>query len=366
MNTELNRWSDVGRTSAAIWAEHRLLLFIAFVYVAAGGAWLWLQHQPWHFHLAYQRPWILWLILTSGWVILTYMLHPRLVKPIFRPERVLGALLVASLVAPVQSTFQSLKRGIPAFLWDDWLSRIDVALHRVPPWTLWLPGEPVMRFIDFTYIRGWFMSVGMFVVWLSWTSRRELRTRALVSTILVWILGGSVLAWAFSSAGPCYYDRIVAGDNPYSALTARIEAQKLFAGDAQRVLWGLRTDGIVTPTSGISAMPSMHVTMGVLMAIVMWHRSRAIGLILALYAGLVQIGSVVLGWHYAIDGYVGAGVAAFCWWGAGWLCHGEKHPRQSAQAESITESSLPGPSKGRVMRSLVKTPPATDTLVDKV
>jgi hypothetical protein len=56
----------------------------------------------------------------------------------------------------------------------------------------------------------------------------------------------------------------------------------------------------------------MHVTTAVLLAIVGWRVSRTAGLLLAAYAVSVQIGSVVLGWHYAIDGYAGAGLT----WGA--------------------------------------------------
>jgi hypothetical protein len=39
------------------------------------------------------------------------------------------------------------------------------------------------------------------------------------------------------------------------------------------------------------------------------------GRALAAFAVVIFLGSVMLGWHYAIDGYVGAaGVAAIWWW----------------------------------------------------
>ena len=34
--------------------------------------------------------------------------------------------------------------------------------------------------------------------------------------------------------------------------------------------------------------------------------SRLLGGLLALYAAAIQVGSVVLAWHYAVDGYFGA------------------------------------------------------------
>ena len=37
------------------------------------------------------------------------------------------------------------------------------------------------------------------------------------------------------------------------------------------------------------------------------------------FAALIFVGSIHLGWHYAIDGYAGAAVALFGWWAAGRL-----------------------------------------------
>ena len=58
--------------------------------------------------------------------------------------------------------------------------------------------------------------------------------------------------------------------------------------------------------SGISAMPSMHVALATLFALVGWRTNRWVGIATTLFAVIIQIGSVHLGWHYAIDGYAGA------------------------------------------------------------
>jgi membrane-associated phospholipid phosphatase len=71
--------------------------------------------------------------------------------------------------------------------------------------------------------------------------------------------------------------------------------------------------------SGISAMPSMHVATAVLFFLcargagIAWL-SWATGI----FAVMIQIGSVLLAWHYAVDGYAGALLALGCWWLAGW------------------------------------------------
>ena len=63
----------------------------------------------------------------------------------------------------------------------------------------------------------------------------------------------------------------------------------------------------------VSAMPSLHVANVVLLALIAWQRSRIIGVLIAGYAAIIQLGSVILAWHYAVDGYVGAALAVASW-----------------------------------------------------
>jgi hypothetical protein len=68
---------------------------------------------------------------------------------------------------------------------------------------------------------------------------------------------------------------------------------------------------------GISAMPSMHVTIAALMAIWGWRINRVIGLALTAFAAVILIGSIHLAWHYAVDGIAGITLAAIFWAMAG-------------------------------------------------
>ncbi len=71
--------------------------------------------------------------------------------------------------------------------------------------------------------------------------------------------------------------------------------------------------GNYMPGFGISAMPSVHVSMATLFAIGGYVVHRWMGHILLGYAIIIWIGSVYLGWHYALDGIVGAGLTFGIW-----------------------------------------------------
>ena len=68
---------------------------------------------------------------------------------------------------------------------------------------------------------------------------------------------------------------------------------------------------------GISAMPSMHVVLAALWAFAGWHLSRVLGAVLTVYTALIWVGSVHLGWNYAVDGIVSLAVLAGIWAVAG-------------------------------------------------
>lgn len=67
------------------------------------------------------------------------------------------------------------------------------------------------------------------------------------------------------------------------------------------------------------AMPSMHVAIAVLLALFGWRLNRWAGAALTLFALLIMVGSVHLGWHYAVDGYVSAVVGIGIWYAVGWV-----------------------------------------------
>ena len=96
---------------------------------------------------------------------------------------------------------------------------------------------------------------------------------------------------------------------------------KLYAFNEIRPVWALSVqemliDGYMNdgPVKGISAMPSMHVASTVMMTLYAFSVSRIWGWVMTAFTAVILVGSVQLGWHYAIDGYVSIVVALGCYW----------------------------------------------------
>lgn len=283
--------------------------------------------------LGWGRDWQFRLVdgwLASGWLagtalmLLTARLGGRAAE-LLRPTRVAEALVVLALATPFQSTFNSLKQVLPRFApyaWDQRLAALDRTLHGgVEPWRLlaWAIRRPeLLRLLDLIYVLWFPLLVGV-IVWCGWSVRLRLRRRLLASSILAFVLVGTVGAFAWSSAGPCYYGRLVPGPDPFAELVGSLERRVdeegmlLFAVDNQRGLWEAWQAGRSLPFGGISAMPSMHVAMVVLIALAAGATGRRAGTVAWLFAVVTFAGSVALGWHYAVDGYV-AGLAVWAIW----------------------------------------------------
>lgn len=92
--------------------------------------------------------------------------------------------------------------------------------------------------------------------------------------------------------------------------------------------------------AGISAMPSYHVLAWACAGILAWGRhSRALGAVGAVMVLLNWISTIVLGWHYALDGLVAVGVAVI-------VCRLAEHWIPTAPAPKSGRS--PGPAAAPV------------------
>ena len=133
----------------------------------------------------------------------------------------------------------------------------------------------------------------------------------------------ALLAFLLPAAGPCFTTALIAPSPSFDALHARLLAAEAATGsplaalrNQAMLLEALGSDGLRVG-GGISAMPSVHNALAVLFALAAFQLNRAAGWALAAYAGLIWLGSVHLGWHYAVDGLVAAALTAGLWRVAG-------------------------------------------------
>lgn len=112
------------------------------------------------------------------------------------------------------------------------------------------------------------------------------------------------MALLFPSVGPIYYDaQLFDAISPHAPIAHTIQ-KELYKSYVDVML--SKTDGRgVSIYSGIAAMPSLHVAVVALYCLFFYGRSRLLFYLSGIYLAFIQIGAVLLGWHYAIDGYVG-------------------------------------------------------------
>ncbi len=224
-------------------------------------------------------------------------------------------------------TFAYLKFAIPfvnPFSWDVTFAEWDRVLHfGVDPYriVLGLIGTPMVATGVNAAYHGWFFLINFSLIIACFSKEnRATHYRYLIAFVLVWFGGGNVLATLLSSAGPVYYERLGFGTE-FVALTETLKGYdavgRIWALDVHEMLW----EGYVAEgrARGISAMPSMHVASSVLMMLYAYSYGRWAGRIMAVFAGVIMVGSVMLAWHYAIDGYLGALIAVLGWMLAKWM-----------------------------------------------
>jgi membrane-associated phospholipid phosphatase len=145
----------------------------------------------------------------------------------------------------------------------------------------------------------------------------------LLCTTLLWAILGNFFGTVLASGGPVYYGRLTGLPDPYIPLfhylnTANGEFLN-YSREIQEKMWRFYLvngeDGKVS--GAISAMPSLHVASSCSFFLLARARNRWLGRLFLVFLVLMMLGSVHLGWHYAIDGYAGIAGALIIWWACG-------------------------------------------------
>lgn len=241
----------------------------------------------------------------------------------WRRDRFLSLVWPPALFAILMASFNAYKQMVlrgAGFRFDPLFAELDRMLFLgVDPWrvTHHLFASPwASYFMDKAY-HGWFlpMSLGVIVCAFLPASSWRLRTQYLLSYVTIWIFMGSILAYLLPAAGPCFYSDFVGASAHFDPLMSKLANDQAIVArlmpDAHLAALSnqeglLRAYGMKTLVvgGGISAMPSVHNALAVLFAIAGFRVSRRAGWVMTAYALLIWIGSIHLGWHYAIDGIV--------------------------------------------------------------
>ncbi|MGH7586454.1 MAG: phosphatase PAP2 family protein [Gemmatimonadales bacterium] len=241
-----------------------------------------------------------------------------------------GRTLAYGITLPLLwNTYASWKTLIPVlqpFYLDPALARVDRWIHlgRHPwEWLHSLLGSmAATEAIDAVYFTWIFLIPIVILIFAFWRDSRR-RAQFFLTYGLTLILLGSLAATALSSAGPCYYALLANGPDPYAALMTSlrdIDARVgLHVTATQDWLWRSHLAQGQVAYARISAMPSIHVGLTFLYVLATRGSGRIIEALGWTYFVLILIGSVYLGWHYAVDGYVAVLAVGALWKGASWV-----------------------------------------------
>ncbi|HVS02984.1 MAG TPA: phosphatase PAP2 family protein, partial [Thermoanaerobaculia bacterium] len=224
-------------------------------------------------------------------------------------------------------------------LWDRGLWELDRWLHLGLSPTLFLTrlfeGSFLMRLLDGWY--GWWVaSVFYSMAFFSALPRALPRRRFMLSCILLWTLG-AWLYMALPALGPTYLFPEVFRDVLPHMPSAELGQAALWE-NYQKMLAG--REGVLrqfNPTRGIAALPSLHVGAHWLFALWARRLARPLWVLFVVATLLTFLGSILTGWHYAVDGYAGILLA----WGCYRLALALERPL--AQAPTRRAGSAPPP-----------------------
>ena len=276
--------------------------------------------------------------------------HPSPTKQLCADVRHYSGWLITSSITmlAIAQTLEgvgTIKRLIPQInpYWaDPLLINLDrLAFFGNDPWSLShaLLG-PIGTFVLDMVYASWHAAMIAFCLVISLLSDRRFQLQAVLTFQLCWILIGNALALIFSSVGPIfvhlYFDR-----SDFLPLVASLE-EHAPRGMTLAYNYLLDAQGTDAFGAGISAMPSMHVSFTVLLALVVGLKFPALRWLAWLFVAATYVGSIHLGWHYASDGLVSGIATIVIWKGANaylnWLETLRKAPSRQA-ARSLSSRS---------------------------
>lgn len=193
----------------------------------------------------------------------------------------------------VALTWMKAMLPVATSMWaDPALADIEKALLGSDAWVL-LPGPNAI--IDHLYGLWPLILCAAFVG--SYFKKQE---TALLAFFLTVGLLGTFGQYLLPSGGPIFWERMGYGDR-FAAMEVTTTVER-----TSNYLWAAYQGHVIMFATGISAFPSIHVATATWIAIAYRHW------LAYLYLAVIFFGSVILGWHYALDGVAGIVGAVLC------------------------------------------------------
>ena len=226
--------------------------------------------------------------------------------------------VIMTLTFPFFAMFKELVLPDRGFLWDRSFAHFGRLLFGTSPWQVAHQAFGTVtgaRVLDLAY-RFWLpFMFGLPLVSAVFLNDDRLRLRIIATWTLSWIVIGTIGGWYFASAGPCFFNTFVTHDADYANLLHRLADLQQQASRQGYSIESLQYQSRLletyrardyAPGGGISAMPSMHVAMASLVAMVAFRIDWRLGIPFTAFAMTIWLSTVFFGWHYFVDGPVGA------------------------------------------------------------
>lgn len=240
-----------------------------------------------------------------------------------RKPRLLASLSLLAIAIIFMPFFSKLKSMIPLFntySWDHAFIAWDRAIFF--GYDAWQVLQPVFGYPTISAAMAWLYHAWMLLIYIGtlffifYPAADHVRRHYMLGFVLIWTLVGGAMATAFASVGPVFMNPIM-GDSTFDTQMAYLnganEQVPIMTLHVQELLLGWYHQGEQGLGSGITAMPSMHVSMAFLFWLAIRQVSPTAGKIFFAFFVLIWIGSVHLAYHYAVDGLVSIIATAAIW-----------------------------------------------------